>query len=75
VVGILADVLVGLVPGILAGSGQMQANHTIGRIIGAAGAIGGLISGLVILRMALRKHYRGFRIALVPIEPPAPVKL
>jgi len=31
----------------------------------------GLAWGFVVLRMALRKHYSGFRIALVPVAAPA----
>ena len=36
-----------------------------------AGGVVGLAWGFVVLRTALRKTYRGFRIALVPVAAPA----
>jgi hypothetical protein len=36
-----------------------------------AGSLIGLTWGFVVLRMALRKNYSGFRIALVPVAAPA----
>lgn len=36
-----------------------------------AGSLVGLAWGVVVLRMALRKKYNGFRIALVPVAMPA----
>jgi hypothetical protein len=40
-------------------------------VSGIAGGMIGLAWGFVVLRMALRKHYSGFRIALVPVAAPA----
>ena len=40
-------------------------------VSGIVGGMIGLAWGFVVLRMALRKHYSGFRIALVPVAAPA----
>ena len=67
----MSGLFVELAPGILPFIDDMEPNHTIGRLIGAVSAMGGLISGLVIVRMALQKRYRGFRVVLVPVDSPA----
>jgi len=40
-------------------------------VTGVLGGLVGLAWGFVVLRMALRKTYSGFRIALVPVATPA----
>ena len=40
-------------------------------VASSTGAVVGLAWGFIVLRMALRKRYNGFRIALVPVAAPA----
>jgi hypothetical protein len=62
--GAVLGFFVGLFAG-LAGAANSPIAIALSTILGAAAGVGWLI---VVVRMALRKRYRGFRIALIPLD-------
>jgi hypothetical protein len=52
--------LVGLLTGV-----PRELIHSINLLLGT---LAGIVFGIIAVRMALRKRYRGFRLALVPID-------
>lgn len=66
--GALAAMVVGLVGSPGAAPGELEATAAyVGDTVGAVSAtLAGLVWGLCVVRMALRKRYRDFRLALVP---------
>ena len=62
--GALIGFVIGLPIGFFGRMGGMPP-ESIAAVSGAIGVVFSLIWGVVVVRMALRKQYRGFRVALV----------
>lgn len=63
----LGGAIVGGVFGFVAGTMGVPL-ETISMIGGIIGAVIGIVWGIVVIKMALNKKYKNFRIVLVPVE-------
>lgn len=67
--GVVLGAVIGFVIGVVAGLAGFSPEQ-IRPVASVAGAIIGFGWALVVVRMMLAKHYKDFRIALVPIAAP-----
>ncbi len=66
IAGFIAGGVAGVILAFASSATSASLNEIGGMVGGIAGIVAGLTWGVYVVRMALRKKYRGFRLALIP---------